>query len=140
MQQFQNVCCSYSIFSLICFATIYSTRMYKSHFFEIPGAPRKNQSYCIFPKVPCIYRIRNVQCPDTRIFILICRDLLKKYVQKKFIFCNFSFIYFALSRLNQSECVKVFFSGNFRCSAKGAVILLLSWSTLYIEFSKCIVS
>ena len=35
---------------------------------------------------------------------------------------------------------KILFSGNSRCSAKGAVILLLSWSILYVAFSKCIVS
>ena len=53
---------------------------------------------------------------------------------------NSSFIYFVFSRLNQSECVKVFFSESSKCSAKGAVILHFSKSTLYIAFSKCIAS
>ena len=39
----------------------------------------------------------------------------------------------------QWECVKVICSWNFTCSAKEAVILLRSWSSLYTEISKCIV-
>ena len=45
----------------------------------------------------------------------------------------FSFFLFFLSRFTENTSAKVIFSGNSRCSAKGAVILLLSWSTLYIS-------
>ena len=50
------------------------------------------------------------------------------------------FFCFLLLILTQSGCVKVVFSWNFRCSLKETVILLLSWSTLYRAFSKCLVS
>ena len=48
------------------------------------------------------------------------------------------FFYFDLPLLNQSAGVKVTFSLNFRRSTKEAVLLLLSWSTMYTAFSKCI--
>ena len=48
----------------------------------------------------------------------------------------FSFFFF-LRRFTQNTSTEVIFSRNFRCSTKGAVILRLSWSTLYIAFSKC---
>ena len=51
----------------------------------------------------------------------------------------FYFFYFSLPLLTESVYVKANFPWNFRCSSKEAVILLLSWSTLYIAFSKCIV-
>ena len=37
-------------------------------------------------------------------------------------------------------CIKVIYSWSFRCSAKETVLLLLSWSTLYVAISKCIAS
>ena len=40
----------------------------------------------------------------------------------------------------QSQCVKDIFSWNFMCSGKEAVILILSWSSLYIAISNYIVS
>ena len=49
-------------------------------------------------------------------------------------------LYFDLSRFTQSVCIKVIYSWNFRCSWKEAVLLLLSWSTLHVAVSKCIVS
>ena len=52
----------------------------------------------------------------------------------------FYFFYFNLPVLAESAYIKVNFSRNFKCSTKEAVILLLSLSTLYIAFSKCIVS
>ena len=42
--------------------------------------------------------------------------------------------------LTQIACVKFSFSWNFRCSAKEAVLLLLSWSTLHVVILKCIIS
>ena len=48
--------------------------------------------------------------------------------------------YFDLPLLMQNVCLKVKFSWTSRRSAKQAVILLHSWSTLYIAFSKCKVS
>ena len=51
----------------------------------------------------------------------------------------YSFIY-VLPGFTLSECVEVNFSWNFRCSGKGDVILLRSWSTLYIAISKHAVS
>ena len=47
----------------------------------------------------------------------------------------FSFFFF-LPRFIQNTSAKVIFSGNFRFSAEGAVISLLSWNNLYIAFSK----
>ena len=47
------------------------------------------------------------------------------------------FFFLFLPRFTQNTSTKVIFSGNLRCSSEGAVILLLSWSTLYIAFSKC---
>ena len=52
----------------------------------------------------------------------------------------FLFFYFDLSLFTQTVCLKGIYSRNFRCSAKEAVIMLLSWGTLYIAFSKCKVS
>ena len=49
------------------------------------------------------------------------------------------FCYFNLPLLTQTLCIKLIYSWNFMCTAKEAVILLLSWSTLYVAFSKCIV-
>ena len=45
-----------------------------------------------------------------------------------------------MSVFTHSVCIKAIYSRNFRCSAKGAVILFFSWSTLYIVFSNCVVS
>ena len=44
-------------------------------FFEIPGAPKQDQCYSIFPGAPCIQGafLQNIQRPDSRIFILICQ-------------------------------------------------------------------
>ena len=52
----------------------------------------------------------------------------------------FYLLYFDLSPFTQSACIKAISSWNFRCSWKEAVLLLLSWSTLYVAISKCIVS
>ena len=49
-------------------------------------------------------------------------------------------LYFDFSLFNQSVCIKRIYTRNFRCSTKEAVILLLSWSTMYIAFPECIVS
>ena len=48
--------------------------------------------------------------------------------------------YLILSLFTQTVCLKGIYSWNFRCSAKEAVIRLLSWSILYIAFSKWKVS
>ena len=42
-----------------------------------------------------------------------------------------------LLQLLQRASAKVNFSWNFRCSVKGAVLLVRLWSTLYKAFSKC---
>ena len=52
----------------------------------------------------------------------------------------FKLLYSDLSVFTQSLCIKDIYSRNFRCSAKGAVILFFSWSTLYLVFSNCVVS
>ena len=52
----------------------------------------------------------------------------------------FDFLYFNLPLLTERAYVISNFSWNFRGSAKEVMILLLSWSTLYITFSKCKVS
>ena len=100
------------LFFLFWFPPIHPKCFYNSHILEILGALRKKQWYCFFRGEPCKQQFENLEWP------------------------NSSFIYFVLTRLNQNECVKVFFSGNSRWFAKGAVILLLSWRTLCIAFSK----
>ena len=57
----------------------------------------------------------------------------------KCIVCWFYFFNFNFSLFTQNACMKVIYSWNFRCSPKEAVILLLSWSTLYIAILKSIV-
>ena len=47
--------------------------------------------------------------------------------------------YCDLLLLSQSACLKVIYSGSNKCSAKEVVKFLLSWSTLCVAFSKCIV-
>ena len=49
----------------------------------------------------------------------------------------FSFFHFPL--FTQNAFVKIIYSWKFRCSTKGAVILLCSWSTLHLVVWKCIV-
>ena len=49
----------------------------------------------------------------------------------------FLFFSFYLLLFTQTVCLKDIYSWNFRSSLKEAVIMLLSWSTLYIAFSKC---
>ena len=58
-------------------------------------------------------------------------------VGKKF---DVLFVCFNVSLLMQFACAKVLYSGNSRCSTKEAAILLRSWCTLYIAFSKCTVT
>ena len=53
---------------------------------------------------------------------------------------RFQLFYFDLSLSTQSVCIEGIYFRNFRCPAKDAVILLPSWSTLYIAFLKCKVS
>ena len=48
--------------------------------------------------------------------------------------------FYSLPLLIQIVCVKGNFLKNLSYSAKGAVILLFSWSSLYIEHWKCVVS
>ena len=48
--------------------------------------------------------------------------------------------YFDLPLFTQSVCPKFIYSWSFRCSTNEAVLLLLSWSTLYVAILKCIVS
>ena len=52
----------------------------------------------------------------------------------------FYFSYFNLPLLTETVYEKVTYSWNLRYSTKEAVLLLLSWSTLYVAISKCIVS
>ena len=49
------------------------------------------------------------------------------------------FIYYLPYFIQKYLCKSHFFSWNFSCSAKGAVLLHLLWSTLYVAVSKCIV-
>ena len=53
---------------------------------------------------------------------------------------RFKLFYFYLSLFTQSVCIKDIYSWNFRYSTKEAVILLSSCSSLYITFSKHVVS
>ena len=52
----------------------------------------------------------------------------------------FWLFFFYLSTFTQNLCIKGIYSRNFRCTAKEAVLLLRSGSTLDIAFSKCKVS
>ena len=56
----------------------------------------------------------------------------------KCIMSLFYFLCFVLLRFTQNPSVKSHFL-KFSCSGKGAVLLHLSWSTLYVAVSKCIV-
>ena len=51
-----------------------------------------------------------------------------------------SFFNFNLPQLIQRASAKGNISSNFRCSGKEAVLLLRSWSTLYVAVLKCILS
>ena len=66
-------------------------------------------------------------------FLRIYRD---PPVYNIFKMCD-SVLIFNLPRLTQRQFVKVTFSWNLRGSRKEAGLLLRSWSTLYIAFSKC---
>ena len=60
-----------------------------------------------------------------------------------FLKCIVSWLYFSffnLALFTQNASVKVVYSWNFRCSTKGAVILLLSWTTLHLAVWKYTVS
>ena len=50
------------------------------------------------------------------------------------------YFHFDLSLFKRSVCIKVIYSWIFKCFAKEAVLLLLSWSTQYIAFPKCVTS
>ena len=134
------------LFLLFWFRTIHPKYFYKSNFF-------------------LKFLVLSERCSDIASFV-------EHPVYSSLKIYSFSFIYFVLSILNQSECVKVEhpvynifemysiliivlfvlplfsicecvefnFSWKFRCSGKGAVILTLWWNTLYLAFSKCIVS
>ena len=101
-------------FILVCY---YSPKvnMWKQIFPEFLGAPRKNEFYCFFRGAPCI-------------------AILKSVVSWfQFFYCDFPIFI-------QNVSVKIISSWNFRCSPKGAVILLLLRSTLYIAVWKGIMS
>ena len=70
------------------------------------------------------------------VILLLSWSVLYIAVWKCVVSSFYFFFYFDLPLVTQIACVKVTFSWNNRCSAKGAVILLLSWSTLYIAISK----
>ena len=99
------------------FATVYPKSMYKSNLFLKFQVLRKWSSFIAS-------FVGHPVCSNFRMYSVLI----------------LVFFYFNVLQLIQSACVKVNFSWNFRCSAKEAVILLLSWSTLYIVFPKCIVS
>ena len=100
---------------LFCFATFYPKNFSKSHFFLKSYVLRQRSSdIASIVEHPVHSNLKTYSCP------------------------NSSFIYFVLPRLTQSKCVKVIFSWNFRCSAKGDLILLLLRSTPYVAISECI--
>ena len=82
----------------------------------------------------------NLRC-SAKEAVLLLRSWSTLYIA--FLKCKlfwFSFSYFNLALLTECWYVKVIYSWNLRCSAKESVLLLLSWNTLYIAISKCIVS
>ena len=108
---------AYSVFKMhsvliLFFFILISHYSPKSHLFlKFQGFSERSSDIVSFVEHPVSFvEFENIQCP------------------------NSSFLYFVLSRLNQSECVKVIFSGNSRCSAKEAVILLLSWAPFIQRF------
>ena len=136
---------------LFWFANVYSKWMCKSHFFW--------NSWCS-AKEPMLFHLsRSPVYSNFKIlvsFILICHDLPKEHVQRKSDIASFMehpayisftmysalilFFYFDFPLFTQNASVRVNCSWNFWCSPKGVVILLLSWSTLYIAVWKCIMS
>ena len=92
----------------------------------------------LFTQTVCLKGIYswNFRCSAKEAVVLLCLWSTKYLAFWKYIVSSF-YCFFFLSRFTQNTSPKVIFSGNFRCSAEGPVILLLSWSTLYIAFSKC---
>ena len=67
-------------------------------------------------------------------------SIVKHPVYSKFrMYSVLILIFFSFNwlQLFQRASARVNFLKNFRCSVKGAVLLLRSWSTLYRAFSKC---
>ena len=120
--------------------------------------PGKKKSFWKF------YVKRN--CPDSNLLVLICHCLLAFHVLNSFIletlgaprnkkrYCFFRglpyihlaipkwkkslilFVDFNMSLPTQTACIKIVYSRNCMCFAKEAVVLLLTWSILYIVISK----
>ena len=93
----------------------------------------------IYPKCMCKrYYSRNFRCSAKETVILLLLWSTLSIALSKCKVSWFQLFYFDLSLFTQSACVKGIYSPIYRCSMKEAVILLLSWSTWYIAFSKCI--
>ena len=126
--------------------------------FELLGAPWKKHWYCFFRGTSSVYHFHSVLCPDTRVFILVCRYLPKVPGKNRcctketsmlllswctlcIAFWKYKVPWFLIAYFNLLLATHIpdenlfFLSGNFWCSTKKALILLLSWSTLYISFS-----
>ena len=92
-----------------------------------------------FTKSVCIKVIYswNFSCSTKEVVLLPLSRSTLYIAVRKYIVSLFYFFYFPFPRFTQNTYAKVIFSWKSRCSAKEAVILLLSWSTLSIAFSKC---
>ena len=87
----------------------------KVTFFEIPGAPRKNHCYCIFPGAPYIAILKClVSWHQGFYYDLISRSNLYAAISKSI---DFDFPLFT-----QNASITVIYSWNFRCCPKEAVI------------------
>ena len=82
----------------------------------------------------------NFRCSAKEAVLLLCSWSTLYIGVSKYKVSWLYFSYFNLSLSTESASTKVNFSWNFRCYAKGALLLLLSWITLYVAISKCIVS
>ena len=115
MQQFQNVYCFFfSIFFYFDLQLFIQSKRVKVTFFEILGAPRKNQCYSIFLGALCIQQFRrNVQCSDATTYPkCMCKKL------EIFLFCNCKVQWFLIACFNLSLAThildeKFILSGNF---------------------------
>ena len=138
--------------------------MEKSNFFEILCILRKKQCHGFVRGAPYVQYFQNVKCPDSSCFffdfltftqnvcikricsrnfrcsvkeaVLLLRSWGTRYVTiSKCIVSLLTFFFVLIPEISHLQ--KSIFLEVFWCSAKEAVLLLRSCSTLYVAFSKC---
>ena len=82
----------------------------------------------------------NFRCSAKESVLLLCSSSTPYVAFSKYKVSWFYFSYFNLPLLTESAYVKPNFLWRFMCSAREAVLLLLSWRNRYVAISKCIMS